>query len=113
MIASPYFFRPNFPVSRALPIALALIMYPAREALAPLASSPSTFSAYKVNLEGGGLSPPGGQGPPRPGPPKSVSMCTQPEDRLDPSPLPASFSSRVVPAGMLMTSQCHQPAPPV
>src|SRR5438046_7268260 len=40
-------------------------------------------------------------------------MCTQPEGRLEPSTLPASFPSRVVPGGMLMTSQCHQPAPPV
>src|SRR5258705_11110742 len=40
-------------------------------------------------------------------------MCAQPEGRLEPSALPASFLSSVVLAGMLMTSQCHQPAPPV
>src|SRR5882762_9338635 len=40
-------------------------------------------------------------------------MCTQPEGRLEPSALPASFPSWMVPAGMLTTNQCHQPAPPV
>src|SRR5437660_2123722 len=40
-------------------------------------------------------------------------MCTQPKGSLEPSALPASFLSWVVPAGMLMTSQCHHPAPPV
>src|SRR5207245_2754572 len=108
-----YFFRPNLPVSFAWPIALALIMYPAREALAPLASSPSTFSPYRAKLYRFGWSPAVGHGAPQPVPPKSVSMCTQPKGSLEPSALPASFLSWVVPAGMLMTSQCHQPAPPV
>src|SRR6266702_7204618 len=55
----------------------------------------------------------GGQGPPQPGPPKSVSIWAQPEGRLEPSDLPAFFVSWVALAGMLTTSQCHQPAPPV
>src|SRR5213078_163720 len=80
-----HFFRPNFPVSFALPIALALIMYAASAALAPSTS----------------------------GPPKSVSICAQPEGRLEPSDLPAFFLSWFALAGMLTTSQCHQPAPPV
>src|SRR5215831_10277318 len=32
---------------------------------------------------------------------------------LVPSGRPASFFSSLVPAGMLTTTQCHQPAPPV
>src|SRR6266853_4466403 len=59
------------------------------------------------------MSPTGGQGPPQPGPPKSVLICTAPKGRLKVSALPASFPSSVVPAGIFITTQCHQPAPPV
>ena len=44
-----YFVRPYLPVRVALPIALALTMKPASDAVAPFGrSSFSTFSAYSV-----------------------------------------------------------------
>src|SRR5262249_25110607 len=55
----------------------------------------------------------GGQGPPQPGPPKSVFTCEQPNGSPEPSARPAPFPSSAASAGMLTTTQCHQPAPPV
>src|SRR6267143_1650881 len=43
--SAPYFFRPNFPVSFAFPIALALIIYPTSAKLLVSAGAPDHLSA--------------------------------------------------------------------
>src|SRR5210317_1023121 len=71
----------------------------------------STLRAYTVNMYLCGLSPSGGQAPPKPGCPKSVTLWTLPLGARPFCRFPASALSSSTSEEMLKITQCHHPLP--